>query len=224
MKYYYQGCVSWKWYYPHHYSPFSSDLVNIGTLKFNFELGAPLRPFEQLMGVLPGESAREALPEVCVELMTSEDSPIIDFYPQEFPIDMEGCRFAWQGVVQLPFIDERRLLEAVRTLDGKFTEDEMRRNSLGIDLLYVHGKHTLIRGQIKNETETLESGKHLKLDNDLAQNLFGEISQCPYDNPIVISCIEGFQDILESAVRCFYFYFPVIEVCCFFFYIDYVFF
>lgn len=53
FKYYYQGCVSWSWYYPYHYAPMASDFINIDTFDVRFELNAPLRPFEQLMGVLP---------------------------------------------------------------------------------------------------------------------------------------------------------------------------
>ena len=30
LKYYFEGCVSWKWYYPYHYGHMLSDLVGIG--------------------------------------------------------------------------------------------------------------------------------------------------------------------------------------------------
>lgn len=53
FKYYYQGCVSWSWYYPYHYAPMASDFINIDTFDIKFEKNAPLKPFEQLMGVLP---------------------------------------------------------------------------------------------------------------------------------------------------------------------------
>ena len=38
------------------------DLKGIGEMSFNFELGKPFRPFEQLMGVMP-EASKELLPE-----------------------------------------------------------------------------------------------------------------------------------------------------------------
>lgn len=39
---------------------------------------------------------------------------IIDFYPEDFKIDLNGKKFAWQGVALLPFVDEKRLIKAVQ--------------------------------------------------------------------------------------------------------------
>ena len=108
LRYYYQGCCSWKWYFPYHYAPFASDFINIGDVKNEFELGTkPFKPLEQLMSVFPAGS-RSHVPEPWGELMTDPYGPIIDFYPTDFKIDLNGKKYAWQGVALLPFVDEVR--------------------------------------------------------------------------------------------------------------------
>ena len=53
-----------------------------------------------------------------------QDSPIVDFYPHNFKIDLNGKKYAWQGVALLPFVDECRLLQALERVRGDLNEGE----------------------------------------------------------------------------------------------------
>lgn len=75
--------------------------------------------------------------------MTNRDSPIIDFYPNSFQIDMNGKRMAWQGVALLPFIDEKRLLDAMAPKYPGLTEEENHRNSWGYNVMFVFEENPL---------------------------------------------------------------------------------
>ncbi|XP_052743971.1 5'-3' exoribonuclease 2 homolog [Bicyclus anynana] len=137
LRYYYQGCASWKWYFPYHYAPFASDFVNVQGLSTNFEKGTqPFRPLEQLMGVFPAASSQH-VPQPWAKLMSDPFSPIIDFYPIDFKIDLNGKKFAWQGVALLPFVDESRLFKALEPYYKELTQAEIYRNIKGHDRLYV---------------------------------------------------------------------------------------
>lgn len=43
--------------------------------------------------------------------MVDDDSPIKDYYPEDFTTDLNGKRQEWEAVVLIPFIDEVRISE-----------------------------------------------------------------------------------------------------------------
>ncbi|OQO14111.1 hypothetical protein B0A48_00987 [Cryoendolithus antarcticus] len=141
LYYYYRGVASWPWYYRYHYSPMISDVKHGLGADMNFTHGQPFRPFQQLMGVLPDRS-KSIVPTVYHDLMTNPKSPIIDFYPRDFELDMNGKKQEWEAVVKIPFIDETRLLPAMATKDPFLTEDEKIRNSFGTTMKFVYDKNT----------------------------------------------------------------------------------
>ncbi|KNZ80031.1 5'-3' exoribonuclease 2 [Termitomyces sp. J132] len=140
LQYYYQGTPSWQWYYPYHFAPFAADFEDVDKIDLKFVLGQPFKPFEQLMGVFPAAS-RQHIPSVFHSLMTAEDSPIVDFYPETFEIDMNGKKMAWQGVALLPFIDEKRLLDAMTKEYPNLTEEEVKRNQWGSNVIFASDEH-----------------------------------------------------------------------------------
>ena len=57
------------------------------------------------MSVFPAAS-RSHVPRPWADLMIDPECTIIDFYPEDFKIDLNGKKYAWQGVALLPFVDE----------------------------------------------------------------------------------------------------------------------
>ncbi|XP_016995150.3 5'-3' exoribonuclease 1 [Drosophila takahashii] len=137
LDYYYRGVQSWDWYYPFHYAPFISDLKNIEQVQIDFQLGTPFLPFQQLLAVLPAASCK-LLPVAYHDLMLQPSSPLAEFYPLEFDSDLNGKKHDWEAVVLIPFIDERRLLAAMRNCESLLTEEERERNRHGPMYLYNH--------------------------------------------------------------------------------------
>lgn len=137
LYYYYRGVVSWPWFYGYHYSPMISDVKKGLKADMNFKLGQPFRPYQQLMGVLPDRSKR-IVPLPYHDLMTSPDSPIIDFYPRDFELDMNGKRVEWEAVVKIPFIEEKRLLAAMATKGHLLSKAELARNEFGVSLKFTY--------------------------------------------------------------------------------------
>ena len=182
LLYYFQGCPSWTWYYPYHYAPFAADFVDLASMKVNFNKGTPFRPYEQLMGVLPAAS-NHAIPEAFRSLMSDPESDIIDFYPENFRIDMNGKKMAWQGVALLPFIDEKRLLDAMATRYPLLSEDEVARNEVGKEVLIFSDKHTLYESAALNFYSKKKGSELFEIDPNLSKGLMGKIEKNPEYHP-----------------------------------------
>lgn len=175
LLYYYQGCPSWNWYFPYHYAPFAYDFKNLSDIEIKFNYGTPFRPYEQLMSVLPAASGH-TLPEVFRPLMSDPDSDIIDFYPVDFEIDLNGNRFEWQGVAVLPFIDEHRLLEAVHKKYPELTPEETARNTHQHEILIVSGRNKIYK-QVFEKLYKENNEKKLSFRSNEAGGLSGAVSK-----------------------------------------------
>ncbi|XP_034220470.1 5'-3' exoribonuclease 3-like [Prunus dulcis] len=169
LLYYFSGPPSWTWFYPFHYAPFASDLKGLGQVKSKFEKGSPFLPIDTLMAVLPPRSAH-ALPKVYQTLMTDESSTIIDFYPSDFEIDMDGKRFTWQGICNLPFIEEERLLSETRKLEKELVGEDRDRNKEKVDQLFVLSTHNMASQIVALFTK---ENCPIKIDNSLCSGISG---------------------------------------------------
>ncbi|CAK9054743.1 unnamed protein product [Durusdinium trenchii] len=116
MRYYFRGPdhASWSWYYPFYHAPMAFDLANYDNLsnpEISLQVGMPFKPFQQLMAVLPS-SSKTLLPS-CYQWLFDSHSPVANFYPEKFVVDMDGVKVPWGGMTLIPFIDPERLLLAM---------------------------------------------------------------------------------------------------------------
>ena len=168
FEYYYNGCISWSWFYPFHYAPFASDLTNLNDIKINFELSRPFFAFEQLLSVLPPYSAN-ALPECFRKLMTNPLSPIADFYPSHIKLDINNQPYAWMGVNLLPFIDAERIQKIVQNVidKNKLSDKEKKLNKRGDNLLITKDLKIVktFQGVLNINSEINTYNQYLKEDS-----------------------------------------------------------
>jgi 5'-3' exoribonuclease 1 len=137
LYYYHKGCPSWNWFYPFYYTPLGSDLKWLSEINIKFRKGRPFEPLVQLLAVLPPKSSN-LLPLSFGNLMTNRKSRLIEFYPQEFELDMNGKRNLWEGIILLPFINQNMLIKEIyenASLE-KLTSEEEERNSFGKDTVF----------------------------------------------------------------------------------------
>ncbi|KAJ2777763.1 exonuclease II Exo2 [Coemansia javaensis] len=139
LRYYFQGCPSWSWFYPYHYAPCISDLcADLSAYELDgFAKDQPYTPYEQLMCVLPPYS-RKLLPAALRPLMVDVHSPIRDLFPTSFSVDMNGKKMAWEAIVLIDFVDIDRIRAAMAPKLAGLSADEQRRNGRGVEMAYTY--------------------------------------------------------------------------------------
>ncbi len=128
MKYYFENCKSWSWYYKFSNSPTIKDLYNYLDYNINESLKIDNKiytPYEQLLLVLPPQS-NEILPEKMRNYMTSYESPIIEYYPIDYKLETLNKTFYWQCHPILPIIDDIKIKNVVSNIE--FSKEEIKRN------------------------------------------------------------------------------------------------
>lgn len=187
LNYYFQGPPSWGWYYPFHYAPCASDILSnvsnrLGfqsSMTYHFDHSSPLKPIEQLLCVLPAESA-PALPLACRGLMTSKtNSPLTDIYhPKDILID-RGNEMSWLWIILLPFIDVNRIIKAAKECEPHFSEEETKRNSYGSAYLYVNSSQCVDLSSHTSSSSSVITSPHngeesIKSEKDDLKNCLSE--------------------------------------------------
>ncbi|KAF4659386.1 hypothetical protein FOL47_007602 [Perkinsus chesapeaki] len=112
--------------------------------EIHFDGGGPVTPFQQLMSVLPASSGIKLLPKVFAPLFTSPSSPVKQYYPQRFDVDIDGVKVPWGGTTLINFVDEDILFKAMdeavakadRTGNNALTPEEKERNREGSAHVY----------------------------------------------------------------------------------------
>jgi len=131
--YYFESCPSWEWYYPYDQPPLMSDIsryikdININKIKF--ELGKPIKPFMQLLAVLPPQSSF-LLPDNFRKLVLNPKSSIAYMYPLEFEQDFINKHKYWMGIPKLPPLDLNLLKHSYYKYENEINDIDKKRNNL----------------------------------------------------------------------------------------------
>jgi len=86
----------------------------------------PYTPFQQLLSIMPTRSIK-LLPDGYDTIANGE---LIDFFPADFDIDLNGRALPWEAACLIPFVDETRAIELEKEMlqTHPLSEEDKRRN------------------------------------------------------------------------------------------------
>lgn len=132
--YYFDECPSWEWYYPFNYPPFLEDIsdflqknkkFNINKVKFNY--GNPLKPFNQLLLVLPPQSSY-LIPKQLKNIVHNPNSSLAYMYPTQIKQDFIGKHKYWMAIPHLPSFDIKLVKKIYQKYEKNIPDDILNRN------------------------------------------------------------------------------------------------
>jgi len=129
-RYYHGEIPSWTYYYPYRTSPSIKTLVDhfdASHLHVQFEKDIVLSPFEQLMYVMPAQSCR-LLPYGLQDMMTDSESPIAEYYPSRFKLDVVAGGKNIYSEALLPHVNIAHIRCAVANIP--LNDHEVMRNTV----------------------------------------------------------------------------------------------
>lgn len=132
-QYYFDKCPAWDWYFPYEHPPFLKDIYEFmkskkyNINKINFKLGKPVKAFNQLMLVLPRQSAY-LLPKILKDELLNDKSELAYLYPIDYELDFVGKDRYWMASPILPPMNPKLVESVYMKYEKKFSDREIRRN------------------------------------------------------------------------------------------------
>ncbi|CAG8583009.1 12608_t:CDS:1 [Gigaspora margarita] len=190
FQYYNGDCPSWRHFYPHHRSPTVQDIlkhVEVANFDQTFIPDTPIRPFEQLMCILPPK-CNYLVPEPFRTLFTDPQSPIYEFFPKKFKV--------LNNKAILPFVDETRLMQAMVPGYALLKKEETERNS-------INGRVHIYAGCQSSTYATLFplcTSKGSKSALPVTSVVFGQLSYCGPMLKFIKAPVDEFNKINHNLV------------------------
>ena len=157
-RYYFEECPTWRWQYRYTHAPFLSDIMNylsrVDCDDVHFEFQKPLDMYTQLVSVIP-QKYNNILPIKLRDISSRADSPVIDMFPLEYPIDMIYKTMLYKCIPHIPYLDIARMESAVS--QSPLTAAERTRSSAATVSTYVSGVDKSVRKKV-----ILKSAKTVK--------------------------------------------------------------
>lgn len=135
MRYYIGVPVSQDWKYPFHYAPFFEDLSAFASQADLSNVVTPFipNPLLQLISIIPPRYSY-LLPRKMADLF--ETSPLKEYCPTTFEIDLGGKHAAYEGIVLLPLVEDQAFAEhyvsALESLEPSLKEALIRIEDLEV--------------------------------------------------------------------------------------------